>query len=210
MCTFGTREVWQVTTRADVAGNLNDTSYHFSIAGVRHYVWYNINTAGVDPDHYGETAHVVAGATGVNAATLAAATQVVVDAINGISSSNVTDTNTDVVDTVGNVTDVADDGTDPTGFTLTKTTEGAESHAGSVITEIIATLLEARFVYFDDLDKTPLSERGELEIPHLKMIKYAYLRSDLEDLKGQIPSVATADPPAFNFDLDTVEGGYDY
>lgn len=75
--------------------------------------------------------------------------------------------------------------------------------------DAIATLLEARFVYYDDLQKTPLSERGELEVPRLKMARFVDIRDNLETLKGQIPTVAASDPPAFNFDLDTVEGGYD-
>ena len=64
-------------------------------------------------------------------------------------------------------------------------------------------------MYYDDLKKTPLSERGELEIPNLKMPRYAYLRDVLDALKGMIPSVASSDPCAFNFDLDTIEGGFD-
>lgn len=64
-------------------------------------------------------------------------------------------------------------------------------------------------MYYDDLDKTPLSERGALEVPRLKMPRFADIRDNLEALKGMIPSVASADPCAFNFDLDTVEGGFD-
>ena len=86
---------------------------------------------------------------------------------------------------------------------------GDATHTSETIVDVIATLLEARFVYYDDVEKTPLSERGQLEIPNLKMPRYAYLRETLEDLKGQIPTVASSDPPAFNFDLDTISGGFD-
>jgi len=84
-----------------------------------------------------------------------------------------------------------------------------DNHTSNTIVDAIATLLEARFVYYDDQEKTPLSERGSIPIPHLKMDRFAYLRVDLEELKGQIPTIASSDPPAFNFDLDTVEGGFD-
>lgn len=83
------------------------------------------------------------------------------------------------------------------------------SHTSETIIDVIAKLLEAMFIYCDDLDKTPLTERGKLEIPHIKMDRFAYLRANLDDLKGQIPTVATSDPPAFNFDLDTLEGGFE-
>ena len=86
---------------------------------------------------------------------------------------------------------------------------GDDTHATNDIVDVIAVLLEARYVYYDDLEKTPLTERGSLEIPHIKMDRFGYLRADLEELKGQIPTIASNDPPAFNFDLDTVEGGFD-
>lgn len=57
------------------------------------------------------------------------------------------------------------------------------------------------------MDKTPLTERGDnLELPSLRMPKYAHLRFILEDLKGADASI---EGPAFNFDLDTLEGGFD-
>ena len=75
--------------------------------------------------------------------------------------------------------------------------------------DAIATLLEARFVYQDDLERTPLSERGSLEVPRLKMMNFTDIRDNLDTLKGQIPEVASNDPPAFNFTLDMLEGGFD-
>jgi len=86
---------------------------------------------------------------------------------------------------------------------------GDDNHKSKTIVDAIATLLEARFVYNDDQEKTPLSERGSIPVPHLKMDRFTYLRADLEELKGQLPNIAPSDPPAFNFDLDTVEGGFD-
>lgn len=86
---------------------------------------------------------------------------------------------------------------------------GDNSHTSNTIVDAMATLLEGRFVYYDDLEKTPLSERGVLEVPRLKMKRFVDVQDNLETLKGQIPTIASNDPPAFNFDLDTVEGGFD-
>ena len=86
---------------------------------------------------------------------------------------------------------------------------GDASHTSYTVVDIIATLLEARFVYYDDQEKTPLSVRGDIEVPYLRMDRFGYLRAQLEDLKGQLPSIASNDPPAFNFDLNTTSGGFD-
>lgn len=65
-----------VTCAADTAGNKNSTYWTFNSAGdlYGYYVWYNINSAGVDPAPAGLTGIAVAGATGATAATLATAT----------------------------------------------------------------------------------------------------------------------------------------
>lgn len=43
-------EVVDVTHEADVAGSLNNKYYWLFTSGVSHYVWYNVNSAGTDPD----------------------------------------------------------------------------------------------------------------------------------------------------------------
>ena len=86
---------------------------------------------------------------------------------------------------------------------------GDNNHKSRTIVDAIATLLEARFVYSDDLDKTPLTERGVLEVPRLKMRRFIDIQDNLDTLKGADPTVSSGDPPAFNFDLDTIEGGFD-
>ena len=84
---------------------------------------------------------------------------------------------------------------------------GDATHESETIIGIIAELIEAHLKYVEDLDKTPLSERGDnISPPSLHMPKYAHARAILEDLKG---SDASIEPPAFNFDLDTIEGGFD-
>jgi hypothetical protein len=65
-----------VTCAADVSGSKNSTYWTFYSAGnaYGYYVWYNINSAGVDPAPTGLTGIEVDGATGASAATLATAT----------------------------------------------------------------------------------------------------------------------------------------
>lgn len=71
-----TNEVVNVTCAADSSGSKNSTWWKFYSAGDVHgyYVWYNINSAGVDPAPTGLTGIEVDGATGASAATLATAT----------------------------------------------------------------------------------------------------------------------------------------
>ena len=86
---------------------------------------------------------------------------------------------------------------------------GDDSHTSNTIVSIIGILIESRFVYNDDLEKTPLSIRGELIVPNLKMAQFVYLRADLDDLRGMLPTISAGDPPAFNFDINASEGGFD-
>lgn len=75
-------EVTNVTAAADTAGNKNSTYWTFNSAGDLYgfYVWYNINSAGVDPAPTGLLGIQVAGATGATAATLATATIAAINA----------------------------------------------------------------------------------------------------------------------------------
>ena len=87
---------------------------------------------------------------------------------------------------------------------------GDNSHTSNTIVTSIGQLLEAMFIYAEDRDKTPLTERDEMIIPHIKDAQFLSIRESLKDLKGQLPTIASDDPPAFNFDLDVTEGGYDW
>ena len=86
---------------------------------------------------------------------------------------------------------------------------GDNTHSTNTIVDIIGQLLESRFVYVEDRDKTPLTERGPMIIPHLKDDQFLSLRKALIDLKGMLPTISADDPPAFNFTLDQLEGGFD-
>lgn len=67
-------ESYVVTTVADVAGSLNSTYFTLNGAdGINYYVWFNINSAGVDPAIAGRTGIQVAAATGASANTIAVA-----------------------------------------------------------------------------------------------------------------------------------------
>lgn len=80
-----------ITLVADSTGSLNSTFFTFRSAGDLQgfYVWYNINSAGVDPAPAGLTGIAVAGATNATAATLATATRAAI-AANAAAASYVT------------------------------------------------------------------------------------------------------------------------
>lgn len=70
-------ETSDITLVADSGGSLNSTFFTFNSAGDLYpfYVWYNINSAGVDPAPAGRIGIQVAGATNATATTLATATR---------------------------------------------------------------------------------------------------------------------------------------
>lgn len=80
-----------VTTVADSSGSLNSTFFTFYSAGALQgfYVWFNINSAGVDPAPAGLTGIAVAGATNVTANNLATAIRTAINA-NTAAASYVT------------------------------------------------------------------------------------------------------------------------
>lgn len=84
-------EVTNVTFAADSSGSKNSTWFKFYSASdlVGYYVWFNINSAGVDPSPAGLVGIQVVGATGASAATLATAA---IAAINLAASAYVTAT----------------------------------------------------------------------------------------------------------------------
>lgn len=120
-------EVQNVALVADVSGSLNSKYFTFYDAGAAngYYVWYNINSAGVDPAVAGLTGIQVAGATGATAATLAGATRTAINAVSGISvvASGATN-NVILTDSFPGTTTAAADGTAATGFTFSVTTAG--------------------------------------------------------------------------------------
>lgn len=135
-------EVTNVTFAADSSGSLNSTYFTFGSGGDAHlfYVWFNINSAGVDPAVAGRTGIAVAGATNASAATLATAAIAAINALTTTvtpyvvasagTSGHVILTNVQV----GDATDAANGSASP-GFTyaITAGTFGAPATSGLVV-----------------------------------------------------------------------------
>jgi hypothetical protein len=123
------QNVDNIATVADVAGSLNSTFWKWNSTGNLQgfYVWYNINSAGVDPAPAGLTGIQVTGATGATANTLAASTRTAI-AANAAAASyvNVTGATNNIILTQINsgALTTASDGTAATGFTFTNPTVG--------------------------------------------------------------------------------------
>jgi hypothetical protein len=125
-----TQNIQTVTTVADSGGSLNSTWFKFYSATDLQgfYVWYNINSAGVDPAPAGLTGIAVTGATGASANTLATATRTAI-AANTAAASYVTvsgATNAIILtNTQYGACTAAADGTAATGFGFSTGTAGS-------------------------------------------------------------------------------------
>lgn len=109
---------WKITTVADVAGSLNNQYFVFyDFGGTKHYIWFNVNSAGVDPAVSGGTAHEVALATAATAAAVASAINTVLTAITGFDST-VDGSVVTAVHTVAGYAKPVHDGAADTGFTF--------------------------------------------------------------------------------------------
>lgn len=118
--------IQNIATVADSSGSLNSTYFTFNSAGNLQgfYVWFNINSAGVDPAPAGLTGIEVSAATGVTANNLATAIRSAI-AANAAAASyfTVSGATNHVILTglqIGTSTNAAD-GTAPTGFSFTPT-----------------------------------------------------------------------------------------
>lgn len=115
-----------VAMAADSGGSLNSTYFLLNGPGNtdKYYVWFNINSAGVDPAVASRTGIQVAGATNASAATLGAA---MVVAINLAAAADFTATGTSTV-TLTNTSTAAFtaivDGAAPTSFVFAVTSVG--------------------------------------------------------------------------------------
>lgn len=81
--TFGTdvAQVATVTTRADVASDLQNKYFYLYSPTVKYHVWFNVASGGVDPNPGGSTAIAVAISSGATASAVASAVQSAVDAL---------------------------------------------------------------------------------------------------------------------------------
>lgn len=137
--TVPSSEVSDVTLVADSSGSLNSTYWTFNAAGdtYGYYVWYNINSAGVDPAVAGRTGIQVAGATNANATTLATATRAAINASTAASYVTVSGATTHVILTnkqVGQATNTANGGASPGfSYSLTQGSYGVPAISGLVV-----------------------------------------------------------------------------
>lgn len=133
-----TSEVQTVTTVADSSGSLNSTYWTFYSTGNAqlYYVWYNINSAGVDPAVTNAIGIKVSAATGASANTIASNTNTAINtaAIFGVGSTVATDVVT-VTNSPGKVSAAAD-GTAATGFTFAVSTTGTFGYASGLVVTV--------------------------------------------------------------------------
>lgn len=150
------REVQDVTCAADTAGNKNSTWWYFTTAGdaYKYYVWYNINSAGVDPAPSGYNGGIqVAGATGATAATLATATIAAINASAAASyvvASAGASGHVIVTNIQSGVTTAAANGTASYGATFSVTTAGTfgvPEQSGLVAKIYNNNVLQATYAY---------------------------------------------------------------
>lgn len=119
-----TAEVTSITCTADVSGSLNNKYFLINSAldAIGYYVWFNVNSLGVDPAVSGRTAVPITLATNATAAQVATAVAAALDALAAFVSTSsgavVTVTNA----STGSTTD-ASAGTATT-FTVSVTTQG--------------------------------------------------------------------------------------
>lgn len=143
----GTAQVQVIDFVADVSGSLNSTYFLLnsinSVTGAvkGFYVWFNINSAGVDPLVAGRTAIPITGATNASGTTLAAAVKTALDALtNDFSTSGASTVHLTVNNANPGAVTAAADGTAATGFTFnTPSTAGVNSKVNPVLNTISIT-----------------------------------------------------------------------
>ena len=133
-------EVQDVTCAADSSGSRNSTWWKFYASGdvAGYYVWYNINSAGVDPAPAGLTGIEVAGATDATANTLAGATRTAIAASTAASYVTVSGATSHVILTnkqFGACTAAAN-GTSSAGASFSITTTGTFGYASGLVIQV--------------------------------------------------------------------------
>jgi len=154
--TVGKLETTTITTIADIAGSLNNTYFTFTVVDsntddVKYYCWFNVNAAGVDPAPAGWTYGLeVALATGATANDVAAAAQLIINAVVSMTATNPGAPSDQLVltnDELGLVTATTDTGA--TGFGFVRTLAGVDNL--HTITEDDDTDLPSLALYYQQL-----------------------------------------------------------
>lgn len=142
----GTVQVQTVATANDVSGSLN--SKYFTLNSINtttgalkgFYVWFNINSAGVDPAVPGKTAIPITGATNVTAATLATSIRSALNALTGDFAATGSSANVIITNVNPGLVAAAADGTAATNFTFNApSTPGVNSAVNPVLNTITIT-----------------------------------------------------------------------
>lgn len=121
------RETTNVTFANDSSGNLNSKFFTFQDqpGTNKYYLWFNINSAGVDPAVAGATGIVVAGATNALAATLATAAVTACSATVGVKVTAGASGHIIIQDNAPGVATAVTDGSAATSFTFTRSITGS-------------------------------------------------------------------------------------
>ena len=197
---YGDREKWTVTFVADSGGSLNSTYFTFQNTDIdgattNYYVWFDINSAGVDPAVSGSTGITVAGATGVTAATLAAAVVTAIDAsaarVSAVQTSGVL---TLEMGAMGAVADVADGGA-ATSFTFASVTAGQKLELGATEDVELSTSFSLVEVTASQLGETRLDaiQNGSnitISVP-AKEVTASLLQEMLGEVAGDVRTVGS-------------------
>lgn len=130
----GTAQVYTITTVADVSGSLNSTYFKLYTpqnypGSPSFYVWYNIDSLGVDPTPAGFTYGIeVSAASGSTAAQIATATEAALnaDAAFNFSTAGSSGASIHLTNLQGGTTTAPANGTASPGFTFTQVTAGAD------------------------------------------------------------------------------------
>jgi hypothetical protein len=136
-----------ILTKADVASSLQNKYFvlHVPVTQAKHYFWFNVATAGVDPAVPNATAHVVAIAADADKNAVAAALNTVIDATADFEST-VSGNEVEVYTVADGYAYEGRDALDPlskTGFNITVAQFGSlESDAGGTNGDITFTIEE--------------------------------------------------------------------
>lgn len=103
--------VTTIVANPDVAGSLNNTYFLYASNTTAYYVWFNINSAGVDPALAGRTGIQISAATNASAATLGGLMRTAMT----VTGVVITGSGATVIATGA----TASDGAAPTGFSFT-------------------------------------------------------------------------------------------
>jgi len=127
VATWGTDTamVQTITCAADVTDSLDGKYFFFYVGTTKYHVWYNTSGGGAtDPAPAGSTAAVVAITTNDTASAVATATEVVLEALSGVTSTVSSSVITVTMEASGWVAGAHDPVSSGSGFTFEVTTEG--------------------------------------------------------------------------------------